>query len=124
MRCAAVEALLSSRSSTPDGLTGDEMPVGGVAEEGLEERWSLLCVSPTGGGSGCVTTDGEADAARSCSSRLAPVMGDGDDFTDGENAGFPGCAKGSVDGKGGCCPEKGNGSVASLKCRPLQYKQC
>jgi hypothetical protein len=51
-------------------------------------------------------------------------MGDGDDVAYEEYAGFPGCVRGCVDGKGGCCPEKGNGSVASLKCRPLQGEKC
>ena len=65
-------------------------------------------------------TDGEAEAVRNCSSKLGPVVGEGEDFTNAEKAGFPGCAKGKVDGKGSCCPGKGYGSVASLKCRPLQ----
>lgn len=100
------------------------MPGGGATEDGLEERLASLCVSASGSGSVCVTTDGEADAARSCSSKLAPVMGDGGGFANEDNAGFAGCAKGGVDGKGGCCPENGNGSVASLKRRPLQGKRC
>lgn len=119
-----MEALPGSRSSVKTGLDGDEIPAGGAIEDGLEEWLSSLCVSSSGGGSDCVTTEGEADAARSCSSKLTPVMGDGDDFASEEYADFPGCAKGSVDGKGGCCPEKGDGSVASLKCRPLQGKIC
>lgn len=105
-----VEALLDALSS----------PVGGAAEDGLEGWWSSPCVSASAGCSDCVITDGEADAARSCSSRLAPVMGEDDDLTNEESAGFPGCARGRFDVKGGRCPEKGNGSDASLKRRPLQ----
>ena len=82
MRCVAVEALSDTRSSIKDGLDGDEIPAGGAIEDGLEERLSSLRVSPSGGGSCCVTTDGEADAARSCSSRLVPVTGDGGGFAD------------------------------------------
>lgn len=108
-----MEALLGIRSSVKDVRDGEGMFSTGAIEDGLEERCSSLCVSASEGGSGCVITDGEADAARSCSSRLAPVMEDGDDFEKVESADFPGCANGNVDGKGGCCP--GYGNVASLK---------
>jgi hypothetical protein len=101
-RFATEGVLLESWSSTNDNLDGDEMPAGEAIEDGLEERRSSLCVSTSGGGSCCVTTDGEADAARSWSSRLAPVMGDGEDLANGEKADFPGCVKGKVDGRGGC----------------------
>ena len=100
------------------------MPVGGATKDGLEGRLSSLCVSKSEGGGGCATTDGEADAARSCSSRPASAMGDGDDFAKAERTDFPGCTKGSVDGRGDCSPEKGNESVASSKQRPLQGEQC
>jgi hypothetical protein len=49
-----------------------------------------------------VATDGEADAARSWSSRLGvPTAGDGDGFVKGWTAGLVGFWNGSVSGSGG-----------------------
>ena len=100
------------------------MSIVGATEDGLERRLTSLRVNSSEGGGSCVATDGEADASRSCSSRPASAMGDGDDFAKEERADFPGCTKGSVDGIGDCSPEKGNESVASSKQRPLQGEQC
>lgn len=119
--CAEVETLSEFRSSVRDVRDGEGNLATGAIEDDLELLCSSLCVSASVGGSGCVTTDGEADAARSCSSRLAPVTGDGEDFAKVDNAGFPGCANGNVDGKVGCCP--GYGNVALLKRRPLPGQQ-
>ena len=91
MAGASAEALLRSRSSATE-LIGDDAPPAGGAANGLGD-WSssfLVATSEGEGGSRCVITDGEADAARNCSSRLGPVAEEGDDFTKEECAGFPG----------------------------------
>jgi hypothetical protein len=77
----------------------------------------LTCFSADG--NGCVVTDGEADAARSCSSRLGPTADTGDDLTTEGSAGFAGTWKGSVAGSDGESVMFGIGNVASLKRRPL-----
>ena len=61
-----------------------------------------------------VRTEGDADAARNCSSRLGPTTLVGE-LSDGTgNDGFTGDGKGNEKGRGVMC-----GSVASLKRRPL-----
>jgi hypothetical protein len=68
-------------------------------------------------------TEGEAEAARSCSSRLgAPVMGDGDDLV---KADLRGGWNGRVDGSAGwrSMLTAGHGKVASSKRRPLQTRR-
>lgn len=99
----------------------------GAADDGLTTRIVSLCVDDLLGGRAWLTTDGEADAARSCSSRLgALMMGDGDDLGKICCEGLVGAWNGKVDGSGGCwCVlSVGKGSVASLKRRPLHRKAC
>jgi hypothetical protein len=49
---------------------------------------------------GWVVTDGEAEAARSCSSRLGvPMMGEGIDLEIADGMGFTGTGNGKVDGR-------------------------
>lgn len=62
-----------------------------------------------------MVTEGEAEAARNCSSRLGVSTADGADFEEDFNGGW----NGKVDGSGGSV---GQGRVASLKCRPLQTR--
>jgi hypothetical protein len=77
------------------------------------------------GGSVWVSTDGEAEAARSCSSRLGvPTTEEGDDLEKAVDVDFRGAWNGKVDGSGGgrSVSTCGQGRVASLKRRPLQTR--
>ena len=71
-------------------------------------------------GDGWVVTKGEADAARSCSSRLDPMADAGDDLTAARTAGFADTWEGEVGGSDVEIVMLGNGSVVSLKRRPLR----
>jgi hypothetical protein len=77
------------------------------------------CADALGGGRVWVKTEGEAEAARSCSSRLGAATGDGDDLA---KAGLEGAWNGRVDGSAGWWSmlTVGYGKVASSKRRPLQ----
>ena len=89
----------------------------GAVEEGLDTSFAPLCAEASTGSRGWTETDGEADAARSCSSRLAaPATAEGGGFDRTGKFDFAGSWKGNVDGSGGCWPV---GRVASLKRRPL-----
>jgi hypothetical protein len=70
-----------------------------------------------------VITEGEAEAVRSCSSRLgALVMGDGVDLV---KADLKGAWNGRVDGSAGwrSTLAAGHGKVASSKRRPLEARR-
>ena len=67
---------------------------------GVVVESTLACFS--GGGRGWMATEGEADAARNCSSRLGAAMGDGGGLANAGEAGFAGGWKGSVEGSDGC----------------------
>lgn len=69
-------------------------------------------------GKGGEVTDGEAEAARNWSSRLAPTTDAGDDL-DGVSADFEGAWNGNEDGSDESCVMFGNERVESLKRRPL-----
>lgn len=77
------------------------------------------------GGSIWVATDGDAEAARSCSSRLGvPTTEEGEDLEKAADVDFSGAWNGRVDGSGNCRSVStcGQGRVASLNRRPLQTR--
>jgi hypothetical protein len=118
--------LLATFFSSPVPSAVDEASARGTIAEGLATCIVSLWVNDPVGGSGWTATEGEADAARSCSSRLGvPIIGDEDDFATPGNAGLIGAWNGNVDGSCGCWASGGgNGKVASLKRRPLQTQEC
>lgn len=71
-------------------------------------------------GTVCVATDGETEAARSCSSMLTDTLagGAGDDLGNAGKVDLTGAWNGNVDGSVACW--MGYGRVASLKRRSLQ----
>jgi hypothetical protein len=85
--------------------------------------WDASCCADVlVGGRTCVITDGDAEAARSCSSRLGVATGDGDDLV---KVDLEGAWNGRVDGSAGWWSTLtvGNGKVASSKRRPLQTRR-
>jgi hypothetical protein len=98
----------------------DGVPVRGLVETGLGTMAVLRWADGSTGGGAWAATEGEADAARSCSSRLGgPTNWDGEG--EGvEKAGWPDLRagwKGRVDGSGGCWTGRttGMGKAASSK---------
>jgi hypothetical protein len=94
---ASTEDTAARGALTPDGDNA-----GSVVATGS------VCVDSSSRAGFCVTTEGDADAARSCSSRLEPTAMAGDGFDVTANGRLAGCWNGDVRGRG-------YGRVVSLK---------
>jgi hypothetical protein len=101
-------AVDSFGTSTDDGVL-----VRGLFEAGLATSAVLLWTDGSRGGRARVATEGEADAARSCSSRLGgPTNWDseGEGVEKVEWPGLRAAWNGRVEGSGGC----GTGSITGI----------